>query len=160
MRYPLQYGFESSLLYRGNVTAHNVSRAFSDPSVAAKFYNIRGVQSNNGQILNKTPVGQSWARISPTFCADSDPDPIEDKKGPGDGTQPAWTTRLLGLPPSQIITIVGELTHTRMLDLTSVQTQIAQLIGLDAATMDFDIDVLGLMRLQQAFWSSTSSWMG
>lgn len=148
VRYPLRYGFESSLLYRGSVTARNISRAFSDLALTAKFYNIRGVQMANGRPANNTPVAQSWARVSSMFSADIDPDPIEDIMGPGDGTQPAWTTRLLGLPSDQIITIKGDdISHATMLDLTSVQKEIAQMIGLDVNDLDFDIDVLGLDQL-------------
>jgi hypothetical protein len=148
VRYPLHFGFESSLLHRGNVTTHNVSKAFTDPATTAKFFNIRGVQSDNGQIVNNTCVGQSWARIPPDFDPDLDVDPIEDKMGPGDGTQPAWTARLLGLPANQIITIVDdEIDHPTMLNARIVQTKIAELIGLDVSALRFGIDVLGFAQL-------------
>ena len=138
LRYPLDYGFESSLLYRANVTARNISRAIADPAIAGKFYNIRGVQSSNGTVVNSTVVSVSWARISSDFDPDTDPDPIEDKMGPGDGTQPAWTARLLGLPAGHVITIVGdEVEHLRMMDRPRVQSKIAELIGLDPDGMMF-----------------------
>ena len=138
VRYPLNYGFESSLLYRGKVIARRVSCALADPAIAAKFYNIRGVQSANGEVVNSTPVSQSWSRISPDFDPDSYPDPIVDTYGPGDNTQPAWTTRLLGLPARQVITIIGDdIDHPIMLELRSVQEKIAALIGLDPTVMKF-----------------------
>ena len=61
VRYPLRFGFDLELLQKGNATAHSVARPFADPAIAAKFFNIRGVQSRNGQILNNTCVGQAWA---------------------------------------------------------------------------------------------------
>jgi pimeloyl-ACP methyl ester carboxylesterase len=138
LRYPLDYGFESSLLYRANSTARNVSRAITDPAIAGKFYNIRGVKSSNGTVVNSTAVSISWKRISSNFDPDEDPDPIEDKMGPGDGTQPAWTARLLGLPAGHVITIVGdEIEHLRMMNLPRVQSKIAELLGLDPGGMMF-----------------------
>jgi hypothetical protein len=138
LRYPLKYGFESSLLYKANMVARTVSRAITDPAIAGKFHNIRGVQSSNGQVVNSTAVSISWERVPPEFDPDNDPDPIEDKKGPGDGTQPAWTARLLGLPAGHVITIVGdEIEHTMMMDLPRVQRKIAELIGLDTGAMAF-----------------------
>ena len=100
VRYPLLYGFKSSLLSQGHVTAQSISRPFTaaEATIAAKFFNIRGVQTSNGQDVNETPVGQSWARVLPWFSADLGPDPIQFQMGPGDGTQSAWTARLLGTP--------------------------------------------------------------
>jgi len=145
VRYPL--GFDTRLLQRGNATAHNVAAPFEDSTIAAKFFNIRGVQSRNGQITSNTCVGQSWARISPDFDPDLNIDPIEDKMGPGDGTQPAWTARLLGLPASQVISVVGdEIDHATMLSVPSVQTKIAGLIGLDVNALRFAPDILGFAQ--------------
>lgn len=144
VRYPLNHGFESSLLYRANVIARRVSSPFTDPAIAAKFYNIRGVQSKNGQVVNETVVSQTWGRISPDFDPDHDPDPIVDTKGPGDDTQPAWTTRLLGLPASQVITIVGDdIDHPIMMELPTVQKKIAELLGLDSSVMKFKSGNMG-----------------
>jgi hypothetical protein len=138
LRYPLKYGFESSLLYKANIVARTVSRAITDQAIAAKFFNIRGVISSNGQVVNSTPVSITWGRVPAEFDPDNDPDPIEDKKGPGDGTQPAWTARLLGLPAGHVITIVGsEIEHAMMMDLPRVQMRIAELIGLDPDGMQF-----------------------
>jgi hypothetical protein len=144
VRYPLHYGFESSLLYRGNVIARRVSSPFTDPAIAAKFFNIRGVQSENGQVVNNTVVSQTWGRISPDFDPDNDPDPIVDTMGPGDDTQPAWTTRLLGLPATQVITIVGDdINHPLMMELPTVQKEIAELLGLNPAVMKFKSGNMG-----------------
>ena len=67
--------------------------------------------------------------------------------GPGDGTQPAWTARLLGLPASQVISVVGdEIDHATMLSVPSVQTKIAGLIGLDVNALRFPPDILGFAQ--------------
>jgi hypothetical protein len=137
VRYPAYYGFNSSYLSSGATQSRNLSSALP-PTMAAKFYNIRGVQSQNGAKLNGTVVSQLWQRVPPSFDPDTDPDPIEDQMGPGDGTQPAWTTRLLGLPNNQIITIVKHgLEHMVMMNDPDVQAAIAALLGLDADEMTF-----------------------
>ena len=67
--------------------------------------------------------------------------------GPGDGTQPAWTARLLGLPASQIISVVGdEIDHATMLNVPSVQKKIAGVIGLDVNALRFGLDILGFAQ--------------
>jgi hypothetical protein len=148
VRYPLLYGFESSLLHRGNVTARNISSPLTDTTIRTKFYNIRGVQTHNGQPVNGTAVGQFWARVSPTFSADFDPDPVQDVPGLGDGTQAAWTTRLLGLPAGQISTFTGDdVKHANMLDLDRVRARIAELIDLDPSALNSASDVPGLEEL-------------
>jgi pimeloyl-ACP methyl ester carboxylesterase len=139
VRYPAYYGFESSLLYRGKVESRKVSAALADANVAAKFYNIRGVQSENGTVKSETVVAQRWERVPESFDPDADTDPIEDTKGPGDGVQPAWTARLLGLPDpaQQVITVVDDLEHMMMMNNTEVQAKIAELLGLDPNDLTF-----------------------
>jgi hypothetical protein len=147
VRYPLLTGFDTGLLGAGHATALNIGKPLTDATIAAKLYNIRGVQEQNGQAVNGTAVGQQWARVSPWFSPDFDGDPIQSVSGPGDGTQPAWTTKLLGLPASQITTIKGDdVEHATILDLDRVRVRIAELIGLDPDSMDFD-DVPGLGQL-------------
>ncbi len=148
-RYPPLTGFQSGLLSRGNATARKISSPLADAAIAAKFYNIRGVQQHNNQDVDETAVRQFWTRVSSSFSPDFDPDPIESVPGPGDGTQPAWTTKLLGLPDpaSQIITIKGDdVDHATMLDIARVRAKIAELIGLNPASLDF-ADVDGLAEL-------------
>jgi hypothetical protein len=145
VRYPAYYGFSSSYLSSGETQSHNLSGALP-PTIAAKFYNIRGVQSQNGIRINGTVVSQLWQRVPPSFDPDTDPDPIEDQMGYGDGTQPAWTTRLLGLadPDNQIITIVKDrLEHMVMMNDSDVQAAIAALLGLDPDEMMFMDEDMG-----------------
>ena len=142
VRYPLHYGFDSSLLYRGKVESRKVSSALADPNTASKFYNIRGIQSKNGNVLSDTVVAQLWERVPESFDPDTDPDPIDDKNGYGDGVQPAWTARLLGLPDpaQQVITIVDDIEHMTMMNNSKVQEKIAELLGLDPNALTFVLE--------------------
>ena len=62
------------------------------------------------------------------FDPNTDPDPITDTLGPGDGTLPAWSTRLLGLSKGHVISIPGDIEHMDMMNNTSVQTEIEKLL--------------------------------
>jgi hypothetical protein len=142
VRYPSYYGFDSSLLHMGKLASRKVSDALTDLNIAGKFYNIRGVQSDNGKVVNDTVVSIAWQRVPASFDPDTDPDPIDDKKGPGDGVQPAWTARLLGLPDParQVITIVGNIKHMTMMGDSRVQAKIAELLELDPKVLRFTVD--------------------
>jgi pimeloyl-ACP methyl ester carboxylesterase len=144
VRYPLNHGFDSTLLYKGRVESRKVSSALADPATAAKLYNIRGVQTRNGNPRNNTVVSHVWARVPASFDPDTDTDPIEDTLGPGDDTQPAWTTRLLGLPDPmhQVITVLddAEHMHMTMMGNPKVQTKIAELLGLNPTSMMFVVE--------------------
>jgi hypothetical protein len=83
-------------------------------------------------VLNHTVVSQKWRLVPPTFDPDADPDPFTDALGPGDGTQPAWTTRLLGLPDGHVITVKGDIEHQTLMNESRVQAKIAVLLGLPA----------------------------
>jgi hypothetical protein len=129
VRYISNHKFDWSLL----ASALGVYQSVASPltaTTAAKFYNIRGVQFKNGAVLNDTVVSQTWRLVPPTFDPDADPDPFTDALGPGDGTQPAWTTRLLGLPDGHVITVKGDIEHMTLMNESRVQAKIAVLLGL------------------------------
>src|SRR5215470_839830 len=128
VRYISNHKFDWSLL----ASALSVYQSVASPlsATAAKFYNIRGVQFKNGAVLNNTVVSQTWRLVPPTFDPDTDPNPFTDALGPGDGTQPAWTTRLVGLSNDHVITVKGNIEHMTLMNESRVQAKIAALLGL------------------------------
>jgi hypothetical protein len=103
-------------------------------AVAARFFNIRAVQGSGGKDLNQTYVSQKWNRVPATF----DPDanhvvPITYEKGPGDGTIPAWSARLISLDqayPNNVVTLRGDLDHISLMESEAVQKQIYNFLEL------------------------------
>jgi hypothetical protein len=93
---------------------------------AAKFFNIRGDTTANNT-LNTT----TWELVPPT-----EPSPIVDTSiTPGDGTQPAWTTRDIELAkrgfPANVITVVGgDADHLIILDSPQTLAQVAAVLGI------------------------------
>jgi hypothetical protein len=145
VRYPKRLGFSDALLGKGLETSNSVSSPFPvsgkrkrGKSVRDKFFNIRGVQTRSGKATNGTVISQVWRRVPKKFNPEVHADPITDKQGPGDGVQPAWTTRLIGLPRGHVITVYGgEVEHSEMMNHRGVQRHIAELIGLDMASVEF-----------------------
>jgi hypothetical protein len=92
---------------------------------AAKFVNIRGDTTANNT-LNTT----TWELVPPI-----EPSPIADTSiTPGDGTQPAWTTRDIDLAkqaPGNVITVVGgDAEHSIILDSPQTLAQVAAVLGI------------------------------
>jgi predicted XRE-type DNA-binding protein len=73
--------------------------------------------------------------VPATFDPNTDCDPFTDARGPGDGTLPAWSTRLLGLPPKHVITVKGNIEHMILMNARPVQAEIARLLGLPRKTV-------------------------
>lgn len=126
-RYPTGMGITSDKLN----AAFNVYQAIAAGPPAGPrrdaFYCIRGCQDNNS-----TVTGIHWASLPTGYTVTSSPSPITNDPGlvPGDGTQPAWTARLLGLPNNQVCTVhIGPLGHMFMMDEPAVMDQIGTLIG-------------------------------
>lgn len=106
VRYPQNYGFNPGNLARGKVVCQNVAAPLA-PSINDKFFNIRGVQTDNNGVVDGTVNNQTWEWIAPDFNPDNRSSPIVDYLGPGDGTLPAWSTRLISAPAGNIITLSG-----------------------------------------------------
>jgi len=121
VRYISSCGFDMNLLAAGKAASDKITLALNS-SVRNKFYNIRGV--GNGNTVNS----QTWKLVPQGFNPNTDPDPITDTLGPGDGTLPAWSTRLLGLSNGHVISIPGNIDHMDMMNNTSVQIKIAKLL--------------------------------
>jgi hypothetical protein len=143
-RWPRGFGFDVALLNDGLTTSRRVSQPL-DAAIAPRFFNIRGVQTRNGAELNNTAVGQTWKRVTQFYNPRNDGDPVKDIMGRGDGVQPAWTTRLLGLPDpaAQITTIRNDLEHMDLMSVPAVQARIAELLGLN-------LDTIAYMMVQSA----------
>jgi hypothetical protein len=73
-----------------------------------RFFNIRGIPKNtNGSI--------SWGLL--TGPNNPNTSPIGNGSGvPGDGTLPAWSTRLVTLPNNQIVPVGGNIDHMFMME--------------------------------------------
>jgi len=129
VRYPQNYGFSSQMLNRGQ-TVYNAVARLLDPKVSAKFFNIRGVQTRNGVDLNGTVTNQTWGWIDPDF----DPNdvshcPITDYLGPGDNTLPAWSTRFVHTPSTNVKTVRGAtVDHTFMMINPKVLTLLESIV--------------------------------
>lgn len=92
-----------------------------DPALAAKFFNIRGDTT-----ADDTAGSTKWDWVPPT-----DPSPIADGAGePGDGTQPAWTARHVGLAAANVITVSGaDVEHTFTMNSPTTLGALAGVLG-------------------------------
>lgn len=122
-------GFDDSDLCIAADVAALMSAPMPD-ELAVKFYNLRGVLPNGS-----TAGRNTWQWIQPAFDPQSDASPIDlIEDVPGDGTQPAWTARLLRDDPLQkknnIIDVVSDdAEHVRLLESQAVQNALASLLG-------------------------------
>ena len=122
-RYPQNIGFSTNELHH----ARNIYRKIAQgphPQYVDRFFNIRGVQSPP----QTTPGSVSWGLL--TGPNNPGISPIGTGSGtPGDGTQPAWSTRLVTLPPGQIINLVGgDVSHMLMMEQDATQQAIGHLL--------------------------------
>jgi len=124
-RYPTfaQTGFDTNELAK----ARTLFDALSSPlsmAQAAMFVNIRG-DTNENNTLDTT----TWNEVPPIA-----PTPIADTSlTAGDGTQPAWSTRDVGLAqhfPGNVITVKGSAPHIFMMDSPKTIDQIAAVLGI------------------------------
>jgi hypothetical protein len=120
-------GFSDTYLHAGLKTAQALA-AGPAAAHAGKFVNIRGVAAANG-----TVGGITW-NTQAVYVPGGNVTPIaNDLPGqPGDGTQPAWSTRLLSLPKAQWLTVEG-VEHMFMMEYGAIQDQIGKLLGLPMA---------------------------
>jgi pimeloyl-ACP methyl ester carboxylesterase len=131
VRYLPNYGFDWDLLASGHTAAQQIAQPL-DPSVAPRFWNIRGVQTSNGKKIAGTVVRQTWLLSPNKFNPTTSADPIGDRKGSGDDTLPAWSTRLLGNPNVRTVA-ADDIDHMEMMNLAEVQKAIAAIMFPGAA---------------------------
>jgi pimeloyl-ACP methyl ester carboxylesterase len=146
-RYPTATGFDQvELTAAGDLVANLASPLTA--SQMAKFFNIRGVQEapnaagllqtlgvaglpslpgmpglpQNGSIQSRTAGSIQWD----WFPSNANSPIVNGPSVPGDGTQPAWTARHLGLfqaLPNQVITVTGlGVDHAMMMNAAPVLT--------------------------------------
>src|SRR4029450_4948907 len=125
-RYPTQSqsGFLTAELTKAATLFGALTSPLS-PAQAAMFVNIRGDTTANNT-LNTT----TWQLVPPIS-----PTPIADTSiTPGDGTQPGWTTRDIGLArqvPANVITVQGgDTAHMIIMDSPQTMAQVAAALGL------------------------------
>jgi hypothetical protein len=137
VRYPAMTGFDSCELDYARAQ-FQLMAAPMDPPVLKKFYNIRGVRTEDDEQtpISDTKGGVTWNWIQTNFDS-ADTSPIVDGAPvPGDGTQPAWTARLATNDPSRIITVKGsDIEHICMMNHARVLDAIAAILGVRGAPM-------------------------
>ena len=124
-RYPAPgaTGFDYAELAKGKALVRYLASAL-DPALAPKFVNIRG-----DTLANDTIGSTTWDWVPPT-----DPTPIVDGPTvPGDGTQPAWSARHIGLElalPANVITVKGsDVEHTFTMNSPKTLGALADALG-------------------------------
>ncbi len=127
VRYPQLYGFNFVELNCGKLIYQKIAAAL-DPAVNGKFFNFRGVQTQGGATVIDTVNNQTWDWIPPAFDPETDDLPITDYLGPGDGTLPAWSTRLISTPPANVRALRGELDHMSMMGSDLVLKELEKVI--------------------------------
>ena len=122
-QYPNNTGFDPGLLQDGLQTVQLLALP-PLPKFAGKFFNIRGVQAQNGAVSNNTIQAITW-RL-PAGPNNPPMSPITDLPlGPGDDTQPAWTARHAAIPPIQWRTVTDNIDHVFIMEYAVTQQTIA-----------------------------------
>jgi pimeloyl-ACP methyl ester carboxylesterase len=119
-RYPQNIGFSMTELQYGLQTYRTKIAVGPLPQYTSRFFNIRGIRSppmsTPGSVVWKLLTGPNNPSTSPIGTG---PD------GKGDGTLPAWSTRLVTLPPNQVVKVVGMIDHMFMMEENATQQAIA-----------------------------------
>jgi hypothetical protein len=112
VRYPTMTGFDRTELDYARLQAQQLA-APMPRYLAEKFYNIRGVRTQDDQ---QTPIRDTAGNVAwnwiPTSFDSTDPSPIlAGEPVPGDDTQPAWSARLATIAPARCITVRASDVH-------------------------------------------------
>jgi hypothetical protein len=122
-QYPDNTGFDTNLLSDG-LTVFQLLTSPPLPRYAGKFFNIRGDQT-----ANDTVGGITWQLLAnPPHCPAVSPITNNQPMGPGDDTQPGWSTRHLALPNAQCINVTAAIDHIFMMEYAQTQAAIAQVL--------------------------------
>jgi hypothetical protein len=118
-RYRTDTGFSTAELANAEQFVRDLVEPLK-PALAEKFLNIRGIKPQPD-----TPGSTRWGFVPP-----DDPSPIQDGPAvPGDGVQPAWTARLLGLPNVTSLQNI-DLGHALMMNSAMTQAAIGNALGI------------------------------
>ncbi|HUJ99351.1 MAG TPA: hypothetical protein VLV85_13980 [Stellaceae bacterium] len=144
VRYPTDNWFLSSQLPIANTVRQQITAPLPT-NINAKFYNIRGVQTDDdGAPIDGTAVALSWDWIKPGFDPDANVSPLADVRGTGDDTIPAWSARLVSTPKANIVTVFGEQEDFNHMFLMEQPAILLQLGGLVAPGQPIVMDSLTL----------------
>lgn len=124
-QYPDNTGFDPNLVSDGRQVFQLLALP-PLPRYAGKFFNIRGVQTDNDGVLQNTVQGITWQLLAnPPHCPAVSPIDDDPRLGPGDDTQPAWSTRHAALPSTQWVNVKAAIDHMFMMEYPETQLAIA-----------------------------------
>ncbi len=119
-RYPTNTNFQMAELAHALLIYQQLVAPLAQ--YADRFYNIRGVQTSD-----QTIGGIGWD-VVPGVVPNVSPISDQPPPTPGDNTQPAWTARLVSLPPGQCKTVQGAIDHMFMMEYAATQQMIASVL--------------------------------
>jgi pimeloyl-ACP methyl ester carboxylesterase len=124
VRYPppsTMSGFDPDELANGKAVVKFLAGPLS-AARAAKFFNLRGARTTPN-----TVGGTKWTWLPPPF----DPSPIaDDPPMPGDGTLPAWSTRLVTLDSGHCIPLVSaDVEHMFIMNSALTLAELGTVLG-------------------------------
>jgi hypothetical protein len=141
VRYPAMTGFDRAELDYARLQAQQLVAPMA-PNLAEKFFNIRGVVTEDDQQTPKnTTLGPVTCDWIPTSFDSTDPSPIVDgAKVPGDGTQPAWSARLATNAPARCITVrASDIGHMFMMNNSRTLEALASILCAPGAAMSLPV---------------------
>jgi pimeloyl-ACP methyl ester carboxylesterase len=120
-RYPTTTGFDTLELQHGLLLLQQLAAPLVQ--YADRLFNIRGIHDPPHDTVGSI----TWSQLpNPANIATS---PIVDGAAvPGDGTQPAWTARLVNLPVAQWRNVTGAIDHMFMMEDAATQQEIASVL--------------------------------
>lgn len=138
VRYPAMTGFDLAELDYARLQFQQLAAPMA-ANLLLKFYNIRGVCTQNDQ---QTPTGSTagsvtWDWIPINFNSTS-PTPIVDGGSvPGDDTQPAWSARLATNAPARCITVMASnLGHMFIMNNAQILAALESILCAPGAAMN------------------------
>ncbi len=138
VRYPAMTGFDLAELDYARLQFQQLA-APMNANLLQKFYNIRGVCTQNDQMTptSNTPGSVTWAWIPTGFNSTSVSPIVDGGNVPGDDTQPAWTARLVTNAPARCITVkASNLSHMFMMNHPQILAALESILCAPGAAMN------------------------